>query len=69
VRTTADIHSSSGESGRDLLHFQVGHQTCFTSTGFRTKPTVGLFSATALARLLKMNDECVKQVRDSVKLN
>jgi hypothetical protein len=29
--------------------------------------TAGLFSATALARLLKMGDECVKQVRNSVK--
>jgi hypothetical protein len=28
---------------------------------------VGLFSATTLARLLKMRDECVKQVRNSVK--
>jgi len=27
----------------------------------------GLFSATTLTRLLKMGDECVKQVRNSVK--
>jgi hypothetical protein len=31
--------------------------------------SVGLFSATTLTRLLKMSDECVKQVRDSVKSN
>jgi hypothetical protein len=31
--------------------------------------SVGLFSATTPARLLKMREECVKQVRDSVKSN
>jgi hypothetical protein len=31
--------------------------------------SVGLFSATTLARLLKMSDECLKQVRNSVKSN
>jgi hypothetical protein len=31
--------------------------------------SVGLISATTLARLLKMREECVKQVRDSVKSN
>lgn len=58
---TAEIHSSSsGENGRDLLKFQMGHQASFTSTGFSTKPTAGLFSATALARLLKMREEMCK---------
>jgi hypothetical protein len=47
----------------DMLHL------CDCRISFSTEPTVGLFSATALARLLKMSDECVKQVRDSVKSN
>jgi hypothetical protein len=27
----SDDHPSSGETGWKWLHFQLGHQTCFTS--------------------------------------
>jgi hypothetical protein len=70
---TTDNHSSSGETGRELFAFSTGApdmlHLCDCRISFGTEPTVGLFSATALARLLKMSDECVKQVRDSVKSN
>lgn len=40
---------------------------CDCRISLSTEPTVGLFSPTALARLLKMREECVKQVRNPVK--
>jgi hypothetical protein len=49
--------------GANLFLFQGGH-------GHATPQrycSVGLFSATTLARLLKISDECVKQDRNSVK--
>jgi hypothetical protein len=31
ARMKSDDHPSSGETGWKWLHFQLGHQTCFTS--------------------------------------